>query len=83
MLKQAEGYRVRVARSQMKTSAQRAVTNTAQALESRLPQVIPCIADAELVDAPAEETPQVSTLASRRFDIQFRDKKWADQCRTY
>ena len=77
LLKQAEGYRVRVARSQMKSSAQRAVTNTAQVLENRLPQVIPCIADAELVDAPAEETPQVSTLASRRFDIQFRDKKWA------
>ena len=76
LLKQAEGYRVRVARVQLKTSARHAVDNTAQALESRLPQVIPAVADAEPVDTPAEETPHTSTLASRCFDIQFRDRKW-------
>ena len=76
LLKQAEGYRVRVARGQLKTSARHAVDNTAQALESRLPQVIPAVADAEPVDTPAEETPHISTLASRCFDIQFRDRKW-------
>ena len=76
LLKQAEGYRVRVAREQLTTSARQAVDNTAQALESRLPQVIPAVADAEPVDTPAEETPHISTLASRRFDIRFRDRKW-------
>ena len=77
LLKHAEGYRVRVARAQLRSAARQAVANTTQALESRLPQVIPAIADAELVDTPAEEAPQVSTLASRRFDIQFRESKWA------
>lgn len=76
LLKQAEGYRARAARAQLKTSARQAVDNTAQALERRLPQVIPAIADAEPVDTPAEEMPHTSTLARRRFDIWFRDRKW-------
>ena len=41
-----------------------------------MPQVIPAIADAEPVDTPAEEMPHTSTLARRRFDIWFRDRKW-------
>jgi len=76
LLKQAEGYRVRVARAQLQTSAHQAVKNTAQALESRLPEVIPVIADAEPVDTPAVEEPHTSTLASRSFDIRFRDREW-------
>lgn len=76
LLRQAEGYRVRVARAQLATSARQAVDNTAQALESRLPAVITAVADAEPVDTPAEETPHTSTLASRRFDIRFRDRAW-------
>ncbi|WP_163268312.1 ATP-binding protein [Chelativorans alearense] len=76
LLKQAEGYRVRVARAQLTTSARQAVENTAQALERRLPDVIPSIADAEPVDTPTEETPHASTLANRRFDVRFRDREW-------
>lgn len=76
LLKQAEGYRVRVARAQLATSARQAVENTAQALESRLPEVLPAVADAEPVDTPAEETPHTSTLASRRFDVRFRERDW-------
>ena len=76
LLKQAEGYRVRVARAQLKASARQAVANTAQALESRLPQVIPAVIDAEPVDTSSEEAPHTSTLANRRFDIRFRDRQW-------
>ena len=76
LLKQAEGYRARVARAELRTSARQAVANTAQALEDRLPQIIPAIADATPVDTPAVEAPQISTLASRRFDIHFRENKW-------
>ena len=77
LLKQAEGHRVKVARAQLTTSARQAVANTSQALESRLPQMIPAVADAEPVDTSSAEPPQISTLASRRFDIRFRDKQWA------
>ena len=76
LLKQAEGYRVRVAREQLKTSASQAVANTAEALEARLPKVIPGIVDARPVDTPAEEAPQISTLAGRRFEIRFRENEW-------
>lgn len=76
LLKQAEGYRVRVARAQLQTSARQAVENAAQALERHLPEVIPAIADAEPVDTPAKEEPRTSTLASRRFVIRFRDREW-------
>lgn len=76
LLKQAEGYRVRGNSAQMKKSAKKAVDNTAEALESRLPQVIPVVEAAKLVDTPAKESPHEGTLARRRFEIRFRDKKW-------
>lgn len=77
LLKQAEGYRVRLTRAQLTTAARQAVTNTAQAMQTRLPEVLPGVATAEPVDTPAEEAPHTSTLASRRFDIRFRDKAWS------
>ena len=76
LLKQAEGYRVKVARGQLKTSALQAVENTAQALSSRLPQVIPSVSDAGPVETLRAEPPQVSMLASRCFDFRFRDYRW-------
>ena len=77
LLKQAEGYRVRVARAQLTTTARQAVTSTAQAMETQLPEILPAVAAAEPVDTPAEEAPHTSTLANRRFDIKFRDKDWS------
>ena len=77
LLKQAEGYRVRVARARLATTARQAVTNTAQAMENTLPAVLPAVADAEPVDTPEEEAPHIDTLASRRFDINFRDRDWS------
>jgi hypothetical protein len=77
LLKQAEGYRVRVARAQRETTARQAVTSTTQAMQTGLPAVLPLLAEAELVDTPAEEAPHKSTLAGRRFDIDFRDKAWS------
>ena len=77
LLKQAEGHRVRVARARLTTTARQAVTSTTQAMQSRLPEVLPAVADAEPVETPTEEAPHTSTLANRRFDIQFRDKEWS------
>lgn len=77
LLKQAEGYRVRVARAQLTAAATQAVTNTTQAMQTGLPAVLPAVAGAAQVDTPSVEAPQRSTLASRRFDIEFRDKTWS------
>src|SRR5262249_19046037 len=46
LLKQAEGYRVRVARAQLTIAATQAVTNTTDAMQSGLPDVLPAVADA-------------------------------------
>lgn len=77
LLKQAEGHRVRVARAQMVTAAKQAVANTTEAMQTRLPEVLPAVAAAEPVETAAEEVPPTSTVASRRFDIRFRDKTWS------
>lgn len=77
LLKQAEGYRVRVARARLAKTARQAVTNTAQAMESAFAEVIPAVAEAEPVDTPDEEPPHIETLANRRFNIDFRDRDWS------
>lgn len=77
LLKQAEGYRVRAARAQLAKTAKQAVTYTTQAMQERLPDVLPGVADAGLVDTSEEEAPHTATLANRRFDIRFRDKNWS------
>lgn len=76
LLKQAEGYRVRVARAQLFSTATQAVDNTARAIQERLPAALPTISDAPLVDTPDEESPHSGTLARKQFDICFRDKDW-------
>jgi len=77
LLKQAEGYRARVAHSQLKAAASQAVDSTAQAMESKLPSVLPAIADAPQVETPAAELPAKRVLAAKKFEIKFRDKAWS------
>ena len=77
LLKQAENYRVRAARAQLAGMAKQAVSNTTQAMQTKLPEVLPGIADAAPVETPAEEAPHKSTLANRRFEISFRGKTWS------
>ena len=76
LLKQAEGYRVRVARARLKEAAVQAVNNTARAIEERLPGALPAIVDVPPVDDPEAELPRVGTLAKKQFDIRFRDRDW-------
>ena len=77
LLKQAENYRVRATRAHLATTAKQAVANTTQAMEARLPEVLPTVADARPVDTPDVDMPHKATLANRRFEIVFRDKPWS------
>ncbi len=77
LLKQAEGYRTRAARNQLIAAAQQAVLNTTGAMESRLPEVLPSVADAPTIETPTQEAPEQPKLASRRFEIRFRDRDWS------
>jgi len=76
LLKQAEGYRVRIARAQLSNTATLAVDNTARAIQERLPAALPSISDAPPVDTPDEEAPHAGTLARKQLEIRFRDKDW-------
>jgi len=77
LLKQAEGHRARVPRARLVTAARQAVTNTTQALQSKLPAVLPAVADGPIVATPAHAPPAQPQLAARRFEIDFRDKAWS------
>ena len=76
LLKQAEGYRVRVARKQLADTATIAVDNAARALRERLPTALSEISKAPPVDTPDEEAPHAGTLARKQFDVRFRDNEW-------
>lgn len=77
LLKQAENYRVRAARPHLANIAKSAVSNTTQAMESKLPEVLPKVASSAPVDTPETEAPHKSTLANRSFEIAFRGKPWS------
>ena len=76
LLKQAEGYRVRVGQEQLARTASQAVNNTARTMEERLPAALPVISEAPPVDGSHEEMPHVGTLANKQFNIRFRDNDW-------
>ena len=77
LLKQAEGHRSLESRRKLTTAARQAVAQTTQVMQDRFPAVLPVVADAEPDDTPEQEAPAQPTLASRRFDIEFRDKPWS------
>ena len=58
-------------------AAQQAVANTASAMESRLPDVLPSVADAPQVETATQEAPEQPRLASRHFDVHFRERDWS------
>jgi hypothetical protein len=61
LLKQAEGYRSRVPRGQLTAAAQQAVSSTTEALQSKLPEVLPVLAAADTVETPSQEPPPQPT----------------------
>lgn len=79
LLRQAEGYRTRAARSQLVAAAQIAVINATNAMEARLPGVLATVANAATVETSANVVPEQPKLASRRFDIRFRERDWSIQ----
>jgi hypothetical protein len=53
------------------------VASTTEAMEARLPEVLPTVADAPTVETPTVVAPAQPTLAGRTFDIQFRERSWS------
>ena len=76
LLKQADGYRVRANKNQLKSSASRAVENTVNVLDSNLQEIVTEVVDAGLVDTPTDVSPTNFSLAKKSFNFEFRDEKW-------
>ena len=76
LLKQAEGYRVRKATTELRDDAVKAVTGAAEALGKGLPTALPGLADAEPADTPEEEPPAQAKLASKTITLPFRGQTW-------
>lgn len=76
LLRQAEGYRVRSGRDEVRNYAPTAVDNTADVLEKTLPRVMPLVLDSAPLDPPPRRLPRAATIAKRSFDVHFRDEHW-------
>lgn len=76
LLRQAEGYRVRAPKPELKISAQAAVDDTGKALAAALPSVLPLLVDAAPTTTADVEPAKQSQLATQTISITFRGQKW-------
>lgn len=76
LLRQAEGYRVRKSRGELKASAERAVENTSRAMETKLPDIIPAMESAPNTETPEAALEAEDALANREFVLRYKDKDW-------
>ena len=77
ILRQGEGYRVRAQPSRVKKVAAVAVKKASDAIERRLPDVLPALVASEPVDTPSGDVVSTARLAARRFNIRFREFQWS------
>lgn len=76
LLKQADHLRVHASRNEMLGAAKQAVDNTAAAMESSLPQVLPAVAVQPPVETRSTSLGDTPTLAARDIRVQFRGQSW-------
>lgn len=77
LLKQAEGYRVRVPNKTIQKVAREAVGNVTKVLQETLPNSLPSIVNAQPLEASTEQTAPKALLVSRNFDIEFSSVRWS------
>ena len=76
LLRQADLYRVQVARNEVAEAAQRAITGAVEAMQATLPEVLPRIADQPPVETQTFPLAPEPTLVAREFTIDFRGLCW-------
>jgi len=75
LLDQAEGWRTRATRAAISPTVERAVAQTASAIESHLPTMLPALIDAPTVETPTALAP-AQVMSARELVISFRDRTW-------
>ena len=76
LLKQAEGFRARVAKKEISDAAKSAVASTASAIENNLTNALPSVQSAKPTETSAEQLPERDKLASQDLTISHRGKSW-------
>ena len=76
MLRQADLYRVQIARTEISTTARRAIDRATETMSETLPEVLTHVAERPLVETQTEPLAIEPRLTSRELRIKFRDKIW-------
>jgi Histidine kinase-, DNA gyrase B-, and HSP90-like ATPase len=76
LLRQADLYRVQVARNELAVAAQKAITSAVQAMQATLPEALPGLVGEEPVETEERPLEPEPTLAARELMINFREQKW-------
>lgn len=76
LLRQADLYRVQVARDELARAANQALNATAEVLREALPDALPLVAEKEPVEATEDPLPPEPLLAGRQITVPFRGETW-------
>ena len=76
ILTQADNFRVRAAREEVKKAAEEAVDNTMATMRRNLVDVLRRVAEKPSVETQEELLPDVHELVSRELPIRFHDQDW-------
>jgi hypothetical protein len=76
LLRQADLYRVQVARNELAEAAQKAIASAVEAMQTTLPEALPGLVAEEPVETDETPLEPESTLAARELMIHFREQKW-------
>ncbi len=76
LLRQADFYRVQVARNELAEVAQQAIGRAVEAMQATLPEALPAVAAEVPVETQTDPLVPEPTLASRELRISFRDQDW-------
>jgi hypothetical protein len=76
LLRQADLYRVQVARNELADAAQKAIASAVEAMQTTLPDALPGLVAEEPVETDTTPLEPEPTLAARELMISFREQKW-------
>ena len=76
LLRQADDYRVLLARNERKAAAEQAIGRTTEVMERTLPEVLPRVAEQPPAETRAEALEIQEALAARELRFRFRERDW-------
>lgn len=76
LLRQADLFRVQVARNELAEAAQKAIASAVEAMQATLPEALPGLMAEEPIETDVTPLEPEPSLAARELTIMFREQKW-------